>query len=108
MHHSKSLLGAGLLALLATAGAKAHEGGLDANGCHYDRAHGNKYHCHREVAPNPDRTAPVKKSRENFCHDQTSPNYRMLKYFISYRNMPSCLASGGDEPLNNGGGLSGH
>jgi hypothetical protein len=104
----KSLFGAGLLALLLAPGANAHEGGLDGNGCHYDRSHGNKYHCHRDVPPNPDRNAAVKKSRENICHDRTSPNYRTLKYFISYRSMAACLTSGGNEPLNTSGGLSGH
>jgi hypothetical protein len=77
--------------------ANAHEGRLDGNGCHYDRSNGSVYHCHKEVAPNPDRRAPVKKSRENICHDQSSPNYQMLRYFFAYRNKSECLRSGGRE-----------
>lgn len=83
--------------LAATPPATAHEGGLDRNGCHYDRSNG-RYHCHKEtieIAPNPDRAAGAKKSRENICHDQRSPNYRALRYFISYRDMDACIASGG-------------
>ena len=76
--------------------ADAHEGGLDRNGCHYDRSNGN-YHCHKEVPPNSDTRAVAKKSRENICHDAHSPNYRQLRYFISYRDMDACLASGGIE-----------
>ena len=88
---------AGLLA--AYVPAAAHEGGLDRNGCHYDRSSGG-YHCHRntnEISPNPDQKAAVKKSRENICHDKSSPNYRQLRYFISYRDMDACLVSGGIE-----------
>jgi hypothetical protein len=83
--------------LTASLPAAAHEGGLDRNGCHYDRSNG-KYHCHKEtseLAPNPDRSAGAKKSRENICHDQSSSNYRNIRYFISYRDMDACLASGG-------------
>jgi hypothetical protein len=103
----KSLLGIGLLALASTNATIASEGRLDANGCHYDRSHGNKYHCHQEVPPNPDRNAPVKKSRENLCHDKSSPNYRTLKYFVAYRNMAACVTSGGTEAQQTSRGLSG-
>jgi hypothetical protein len=103
----KSLLGSGLLALLASGGASANEGRLDANGCHYERGNGNRYHCHQDATPNPDRNAPVKKSRENICHDRRSPNYRTLKYFVSYRTMAACVTSGGNESLATSGGLSG-
>lgn len=34
---------------MASEGAAAHGGGLDANGCHHDRKHGG-YHCHRGAA----------------------------------------------------------
>jgi hypothetical protein len=83
--------------LTASPPAAAHEGGLDRNGCHYDRSNG-RYHCHKEtveLAPNPDRSAGAKKSRENICHDKSSSNYRTIRYFISYRDMDACLASGG-------------
>jgi hypothetical protein len=71
-------------------------GALDKNGCHYDRTNGS-YHCHKDVPPNSDMHAPVKKSRDNICHDQRSPNYRSLRYFVSYQSMDECLVSGGVE-----------
>ena len=83
--------------LTASLPAAAHEGGLDRNGCHYDRSNGS-YHCHKktsEIAPNSDLKAGAKKSRENICHDAQSPNYRQLRYFISYRDMDACIAGGG-------------
>jgi hypothetical protein len=70
--------------------ASAHPGKLDGNGCHYDTASG-RYHRHRTVKPNPDVKAPVKKSRENVCHDGNSPNYNTL-------TMPACQTSGGRAP----------
>jgi hypothetical protein len=88
---------AGLLlwaALAAPGAALAHPGKLDRNGCHYDTATG-QYHCHRQPRPNPDRAAPAKKSRENVCHDASSPNYSTLKYFVGYPTLQACLASGG-------------
>ena len=97
-----------VLTLLAPGAASGSAGALDANGCHYDRANGNKYHCHKEVPPNPDRYATVKKSRENVCHDKRSPNYRTIKYFVAYRSMAACVTSGGTEAQSNGGGLFGH
>ena len=77
------------------AAAHAHGGALDANGCHYDRTHGSQYHCRKDVAPNPDSMAAAKKSRENICHDAGSPNYKKLQYFVSYKSMKQCTASGG-------------
>ena len=82
------------LLILGAGTASAHSGGLDANGCHYE-ADARNYHCHREVPPNPDRNAPVKKSRENVCHDRKSPNYKAIKYFVRYAKMDACLKSGG-------------
>jgi hypothetical protein len=96
-----------VLTLLAPGAARASAGGLDGNGCHYDRGNANKYHCHQEMPPNPDRNAPVRKSRENVCHDQRSPNYRTLRYFVSYRSMAAGVTSGGNEPVSTSGGLSG-
>jgi hypothetical protein len=93
--------------MLTTNPARATEGALDENGCHYDRQK-NLYHCHKAMPPNPDRFAPVKKSRENICHDKSSPNYRTLLYFVAYRSMQECVVSGGKEPMNGAhhGGLS--
>ena len=84
------------VAIAAALPAAASTGGLDKNGCHYDSGTG-QYHCHRSVPPNSDLNAPVKKSRENVCHDDRSPNYRTLRYFISYYSMNECVASGGVE-----------
>src|SRR5262245_16401082 len=92
------------LLLFATIPAGAHPGRLDDNGCHYERGKGG-YHCHEERPPNPDRMAPVKKSRENICHDKSSPNYRQLRYFVSYQTMRACVGSGGREALGETGGL---
>src|SRR4051812_33214516 len=80
--------------LMVSGAARGHEGRLDANGCHYDHAN-QGYHCHKDVAPNPDASAAAKKSRDNVCHDPQSPNYLTIRYFISYRSMKDCLASGG-------------
>jgi hypothetical protein len=46
------------------------------------------------MKPNKDVNAPVKKSRENICLDQTSPNYKALKFFIAYPTMEACLTGG--------------
>ena len=92
-----ALLVAVSVLLLHAAPVGAHNGALDRNGCHYDRSNGS-YHCHKEtseISPNPERSAAAKKSRDNICHDQHSSNYRNLRYFISYRDMDACLASGG-------------
>ena|SRR5215831_37860 len=82
--------------LLIIGAARAHEGRLDANGCHYDHANLG-YHCHKDVPPNPDASAVAKKSRDNLCLDSHSPNYLTIRYFISYRSMKDCLASGGRQ-----------
>ena len=79
---------------LAAGTASAHNGKLDGNGCHYESATG-EYHCHEEVKPNRNVNAAVKKSRENVCHDKSSPNYSTLKYFVPYPSLQACLTSGG-------------
>ncbi|MEO8016327.1 MAG: hypothetical protein ABI769_00810, partial [Pseudomonadota bacterium] len=61
---------------------------------HYESAT-HRYHCHKPAKLNRNINAPVKKSRENLCHDQSSPNYTTLKYFVAYKTMPQCLTSGG-------------
>ncbi len=86
-----------LLLTLAAGRADAHSGKLDANGCHYQAASGD-YHCHKEVKPNRNTGAAVKKSRENVCHDQSSPNYSTIKFFIAYKTMAECQSSGGRAP----------
>jgi len=49
--------------------ASAHSGGVDANGCHYERSTGKNwqdtYHCHEQKPADPDTGTAVKKSREN-------------------------------------------
>ncbi len=84
--------------LLCSSVAQPHPGRLDANGCHYEKA-GSSYHCHQEVPPNTDVTAVAKKSRDNICHDASSPNYRTVRYFIAYRSLKDCLSSGGRRPM---------
>ncbi|HTU64844.1 MAG TPA: hypothetical protein VMF52_02745 [Steroidobacteraceae bacterium] len=81
-------------ALLATNPGFAHPGDLDSQGCHYEGAK-RKYHCHRPGTINPNIYAPVKKSRENICHDERSSNYHQLKYFVAYESLEACLRSGG-------------
>jgi hypothetical protein len=84
---------------LCPAAAFAHPGGVDGNGCHYERSRGSgwqdTYHCHEQKPANPDVSAPAKKSRENICHDAASPNYSRLQYFVSYKSMKQCTTSGG-------------
>ena len=79
--------------------ASAHSGGVDANGCHYERSTGKNwqdtYHCHEHKPANRDTNAAVKKSRENICHDAGSPNYSKLQYFVAYKSMKQCTTSGG-------------
>ncbi|HET7810963.1 MAG TPA: YHYH domain-containing protein [Steroidobacteraceae bacterium] len=89
-----ALLTAALFALPMP--AVSSPGGLDKNGCHYDTADGH-YHCHKGGTLNTDVNAPVKKGRDNICHDDRSPEYRYLRYFISYYSMNECVASGGVE-----------
>jgi hypothetical protein len=87
----------GLVLFRSLPAAWAHSGALDGNGCHYGTSDG-RYHCHRQVKPNPDANAPVKKSPQNICHEVRSPNYRTVRYFISYPSMPACVTSGGRVP----------
>jgi len=86
-----------LLLAFSAGPAGAHPGKLDANGCHYETATG-EYHCHKEVKPNRNTSAAVKKSRENVCHDKTSSNYSTIKYFVAYKTMAECVSSGGKAP----------
>jgi hypothetical protein len=92
-----STLFAGLLSVPPA--VLGHPGGVDANGCHYERSRGkgwqDTYHCHEQRPPNRDRSAPVRKSRENICHDASSSNYNQLQYFVPYKSMKQCTSSGG-------------
>ncbi len=97
MHRIQRLAFTALLLGFAAGPAVAHPGKLDANGCHYESASG-EYHCHKEVKPNRNTSAAVKKSRENVCHDKSSPNYSTIKYFIAYKTMAECQSSGGRAP----------
>jgi hypothetical protein len=83
-----------LLPALFADAAGAHSGKLAANGCHYESITG-EYHCHQEVKPNRNVNAPVKKSRENVCHDRSSSNYKTIKYFIPYETVGESVTSGG-------------
>jgi hypothetical protein len=100
MVFNRTLAATGLLQMLAIGPALAHPGKLDGNGCHYETATG-RYHCHKETSelkPNSAVNSPVKKSRENVCHDKSSPNYKTIKYFVPYKTLPECLTSGGRAP----------
>jgi hypothetical protein len=85
--------------LVSPAAVLAHPGGLDANGCHYERSKGrdwqDTYHCHEQRPASRERNAPVRKSRENICHDASSSNYSQLQYFMPYESMKQCTSSGG-------------
>jgi endonuclease YncB( thermonuclease family) len=41
---------------------------------------------------------PVRKSRNNICHDPSMPNYLSVKEFTSYRTLEECVASGARLP----------
>jgi hypothetical protein len=93
-----------VIGAFATNPVRASDGKLDENGCHYERGRGN-YHCHEDRGPNPDRFAPVKKTRENVCIDKRNANYRITTRFVAYRDMSACIRSGGVESLDDSGGL---
>jgi hypothetical protein len=85
------------LSLLLAAGmAVAHPGGLNAEGCHTNKATG-EYHCHRSPA---DDQGVVKKSKSGICHDPSSPYYAQTKNFTAFRTLQECLDSGGRLPKN--------
>jgi hypothetical protein len=98
-HHSQLALVLFATLLASPPPAGAHPGGLDANGCHYERSSGKNwqdtYHCHEQRPASRDGAAPVRKSRENICHDAESPNYSKMQYFVSYKSMKQCTTSGG-------------
>jgi endonuclease YncB( thermonuclease family) len=48
----------------------------------------------RHAPPN----GPVKKSRNNICHDTASPGYRTTTNFESFPTLAACLQSGGRRP----------
>ncbi len=64
----------------------ADPGGVDGNGCHYERSRAggwqDTYHCHEPKPADPDMTAPARKSREHICHDAGSSNYSKLQHFV--------------------------
>jgi hypothetical protein len=70
--------------LVCPASALAHAGGVDGNGCHYERSRGGGWqdtcHCHEPKQANPAAAATARKSRENICHDAGSPNYSKRPY----------------------------
>ena len=40
----------------------------------------------------------VKKSKNNICHDKTSPGYNQTKNFTAFATMAECVKSGGQPP----------
>jgi hypothetical protein len=91
---TRTLISACLLVSLGIVESRAHPGRFDDNGCHYETTTG-RYHCAGNPTRNRDSNAPAKKSRENVCHDRSSPNYSTLRYFVSYPSLQACLTSGG-------------
>lgn len=45
-------------------------------------------------------SGPVKKSRNNICHEPASSSYQATTRFESYPTIEACLASGGRRPRN--------
>ena len=43
----------------------------------------------------------VKKSKNNICHDKTSPGYNQTKNFTPFATMDECVKSGGQPPKGN-------
>ena len=82
--------------------ATAHDGGLNAQGCHNNRKTGD-YHCHRSQSP--PRAAPpasekgvVKKSRSGICHAPGTTYYSRTTNFVAYETIGACVKAGGRLP----------
>jgi len=87
------ILAAGFLLTFFALTVSAHPGDKDEAGCHRD-ANAGTMHCHDKegsILPWP----PVKKSREDICHDRKSPWYDRTIHFESFKSMQACLESGG-------------
>jgi hypothetical protein len=75
----------------------AHPGNLDRKGCHRDLQDGGT-HCHRNALEAED-TGVIRKTRSGVCHGPSSPNYRQIRDYETFRTMRECVNSGGREPL---------
>jgi endonuclease YncB( thermonuclease family) len=45
---------------------------------------------------------PIKKSRNDICHEPGSPSYRSVRKFTSFKTIEDCIASGGRLPKQAG------
>lgn len=84
-------------ALLFSAQASGHAGGLNAQGCHNNRKTG-EYHCHRAQAVSSAGEILVKKSSSGICHSPESPYYHQTKNYTAFSSLSACLDSGGRLP----------
>ncbi len=81
---------------LAPIVAAPHSGDKDTYGCHAVEGIG-KRHCH-DAAGNELPWPPVKKSRNNICHDRDSQWYAQTIHFEPFNTLKKCLDSGGRLP----------
>jgi uncharacterized membrane protein len=93
----------GLLAI-GVLDAQSHPGGLNSEGCHFNRKTGD-YHCHggtqrssRQASAVSAANAIVKKSRRNICHTIDSPWYDVTTNYTAYATLKACVDSGGRLP----------
>ena len=82
---------------LTVPSAKAHSGGLNAQGCH---AGSQPYHCHRPQVVTPQNSPEVKLSRTGICHARGSRYYQQTRNFTAYATVDECLRAGGRLPRN--------
>lgn len=75
---SKCVMVAGVACVMFAGVARAHGGGLDADGCHTNRKTG-EYHCHRSGSRAPTETVP----------SHSTAGVRSANSFVSTRNAPS-------------------
>jgi len=90
------LLAAALGLALFALGASAHPGKTDPYGCHQEEAAG-EMHCH-DAAGRKLPWPPVKKSRNDICHDRDSQWYAQTIHFEPFNTLKDCLDSGGRLP----------
>ena len=91
----RQLIAAVGLSLMAF-GASPHPGDKDAYGCHAVQGT-DKKHCH-DAQGNELPWPPVKKSRNDICHDRDSQWYPQTIHFEPFNTIEDCLKSGGRLP----------
>jgi hypothetical protein len=83
---------------LAASSASTHPGDKDPYGCH-EEAGTREMHCH-DAAGRKLPWPPVKKSRNDICHDRESQWYHQTIHFEPFNTLEECLKSGGRLPRN--------